>query len=206
MERPNYELLKFDGNESDDPERSPTGGVFWKPLNEDGTAARLQHEDFLCRECRNEIDDPVVTSCCDKYVCRKCWTNDLHSPKRDTYHLECPICWSRVSYNPPIHSHWSYSRGTFYPASKFYLKMINARMVRCRDKECKMEMKYEDFDEHWKKSCRRLVRCDFCYTESRVFEDHLCEGKFHAKKEEMKKELQVQEEKNEDLMARLGYY
>ncbi|CAG5099942.1 Oidioi.mRNA.OKI2018_I69.XSR.g16760.t1.cds [Oikopleura dioica] len=203
MERRNNEL-KFEDYESDDPERALTGRLFWKP--EKDIAANLRFKDFQCKICREDIADPVVTACCDSYVCRKCWTDDLHTSDFDgSFHSDCPICFKAVDFH--IDSpHGFYPRfpppPTFYAASKFFLKMMNARMVRCCDTECKMEMKFEDFDEHWEKFCKRLVRCDFCLTESRVQDGHLCQQKFRAKKEEMKKELEAQKQKYKNLIDR----
>ena len=56
MERRNNELLNFEGYDSDDSERSSTDLPSWKPLNENGTVSKVGHEDFLCKDCRKDIN------------------------------------------------------------------------------------------------------------------------------------------------------
>ncbi|CAG5113127.1 Oidioi.mRNA.OKI2018_I69.chr2.g7267.t1.cds [Oikopleura dioica] len=130
------------------------------------------------------MEDPVVTACCNKNVCREC------AFKQIGFDRECSLCSKFFPLDKEP-----------YPASKFFLKMMNARAVQCTDSECKVEMKYEDFAAHLEKSCKRIVRCCFCRVRHRVVDSHICEAKFRIKKEELKKKLEDQNEQYKKLMA-----
>ena len=118
--------------EPDDPEKISEGRLFWELLDvNDNVSASLSKEDFDCKKCGQQLQDPVVTTCCNKYVCEKCWTDDdcrWNSWISNTY---CSTC-SEICEKP-------------HPPSKFFLKLMNSRVVRCSDSECKVKLDSRTF-------------------------------------------------------------
>ena len=106
--------------------------------------AKLSIEEMHCAFCKELSTDQRVTGCCKKYVCFECWKRKVKGIDYDDEYYDiwdfiyvCRLC--RFYFDDSIYLRGSYCINLFVPrAPTICKKKIDAVMVKCPDKDCKV--------------------------------------------------------------------